>query len=340
MLVYGGNGHNATHDNAGDKCFSPQFMMYEIECDSWKTLRDPAAALKHSSEIGRFGHTAAMFEGSMYVFGGFNGLMLNSVLKYTPGDCSLFSNKSDCLKSKPGTSCVWNEDKIGCQPFYIVKPQPGGVAAAASTALTSTSPSSWTQLGVWSPREKCGQRAANFSDLCQRQTTCPSCLENSYGCVWCGDSCHYEKCRKSGIKGLSNALRCDDDILTSNCDKLHNCHACHTEFHCGWQRDHKCYTFIREGGNKTTQKAAISDDFRPSCDVPCHMRTSCENCTQGPCMWCSSLRRCIESNAYAAAFPIAQCMEWTIHNYKCPGLSCSDIQTCDRCQRNPRCGWW
>lgn len=36
---------------------------------------------------------------------------------------------------------------------------------------------------------------------------------------------------------------------SSNCDKLHNCHACHTEYHCGWQTDEKCYTFVRESSN-------------------------------------------------------------------------------------------
>lgn len=327
MIVYGGNAHNATHDNAGDKCFSPQFVMYEIECDSWRPVKDPAASLKYSTEIGRFGHSAVIFENSMFIFGGFNGLMLNSILKYTPGDCTAFGSKSECQKRKPGVSCVWNEDKTGCQPYSVVK-------SSSSFAGTSSS----TAVGFWSPRDRCLQRTANFSDLCQKQTTCPSCLENSYGCVWCADSCHFEKCKKSGLKGFSDSQRCNDELLTSNCDKLHNCHSCHTEFHCGWQRDHKCYTFVREGGNKT-QKAAIHDDYRPNCDVACHLRNTCENCTQGPCMWCSSLRRCIESNAYAAVFPIAQCMEWTIHHWKCAGLNCGDIQTCDKCQKNPRCGW-
>lgn len=210
MLIYGGNGHNATHDNAGDKCFSPQFMMYEIECDSWRILKDPAASLKYSTEIGRFGHTAAIYDNSMFVFGGFNGLMLNSLLKYTPGDCSLFNTKSDCLKLKPGVSCVWNEDKTGCQHFSVVK----------SFALSSTSIN--TSIGFYSPRDRCNQRVANFSELCQKQTTCPSCLENSYGCVWCSDSCHYEKCKKSGIKGFTDSNRCEDEALTSNCDKLHS----------------------------------------------------------------------------------------------------------------------
>lgn len=139
---------------------------------------------------------------------------------------------------------------------------------------------------------------------------------------------------------MKSSSKCDDEFLTvvtSNCDKLHNCHVCHTEPHCGWQRDHKCYTYVKDVGNKT-QKAIVNPELRPTCDIPCHLRTSCFNCSSGPsCMWCNSLQRCIESNAYAAIFPIGQCMEWTIHSHKC--LNCSDIQTCDKCQLNPRCGW-
>ena len=82
-----------------------------------------------------------------------------------------------------------------------------------------------------------------------------------------------------------------------------------------------------------------SEEYLRSCDVPCHTRTSCENCTHGSCMWCSSLKQCIESNAYSAIYPIGQCMEWTTHPSKCPLLTCSDIQSCSKCLSSPRCGW-
>ena len=36
----------------------------------------------------------------------------------------------------------------------------------------------------------------------------------------------------------------------SNCNLLHNCHACHTESYCKWEHDHKCYTYIQTKGTR------------------------------------------------------------------------------------------
>ncbi|XP_054167519.1 attractin-like protein 1 [Oppia nitens] len=325
MFVFGGNGYNATTNNSGDRCFSPQFLAYDIACDAWRTLKDPSPSLLLNDRVGlgRYGHSSVLYNDSIYMFGGFNGVMLSSILKYSPGDCRRFVTNEECAKMKTGNKCVWNKDKNVCQLY----------SAQKSTQLSN----------LYSP---CDVTNTNFTELCQKQTLCPSCLENTYGCVWCSGSgqCQYQKCRKTGVKddlkSISDSSRCEDDIRSSNCDKLHNCHSCHTEYQCGWQRDSKCYTFVREVNNKSEKAPAIlRDDLKPSCEEPCHTRTTCENCTAGSCMWCSSSRRCIESNAYAAIFPIAQCMEWTIHPYKCAGLTCSDIQTCDKCLKNPLCGW-
>lgn len=329
MIVFGGNGHNATHDKAGDKCFSPQVLMYDIECDAWQVMHDPAVALKRSLETGRYGHSCVIHDKSVYFYGGFNGLMLNSILKFTPGECSDFSGSAkDCNQARPGAVCIWNQEKNMC------------ISKSSSSSFVKNSHISFNALSVYNSdrQDRCERRISNFTDLCHKLSSCPSCLENTFGCVWCSDSCHFEKCKKPGVKGFTDILRCDSELMiTSNCDKLHNCQSCHTEPHCGWQRDNKCYTFVKDVGNKT-QKAVVNPEMRPVCEVPCHQRTSCVNCSAGPsCMWCSSLQRCIESNAYAAAFPIAQCMEWTIHKTKC--TNCSDIQTCDACQLNPRCGW-
>ncbi|RWR98444.1 attractin-like protein, partial [Dinothrombium tinctorium] len=122
MYVFGGNGHNATHDSTGDKSFSPQFMAYDIECDRWFFLKDTLFSFKSNVNIGRYGHTAAVYDNNMYVFGGFNGFMLNSVLKYNPGDCSYYRNSSNYFETKPGLSCVWNEQKKVCQSLTSFKP--------------------------------------------------------------------------------------------------------------------------------------------------------------------------------------------------------------------------
>lgn len=79
------------------------------------------------------------------------------------------------------------------------------------------------------------------------------------------------------------------------------------------------YFIVDSFSGNGTEKAILTDDYRVKCEIPCSSRYTCENCTQGPCMWCSSQQMCIESNAYAAIFPVAQCMEWTTQMTKCRG---------------------
>ena len=50
-------------------------LMFLTECDRWHFLEEPR--LQH--DISRFGHVAQMYDDDMYVFGGFNGLMLNDM---------------------------------------------------------------------------------------------------------------------------------------------------------------------------------------------------------------------------------------------------------------------
>lgn len=108
MLVFGGNSHNATSDNVGEKCFSPQFLSYEIDCDQWRILSDPTAPLILSGDPGRYGHSAQVYNNAMYIFGGFNGLMLNSLLKFTPGDCYHHTMQDECVKVSQSSLSFWN----------------------------------------------------------------------------------------------------------------------------------------------------------------------------------------------------------------------------------------
>lgn len=157
----------------------------------------------------------------------------------------------------------------------------------------------------------------------------------------CEDSCQHEKCKKIEKQAIQTATQCDANdfnTLAFNCDKFHNCYSCHTDNYCTWQTEQKCKQYVYKFGNKT-QKAIGHDTLRVYCEPLCHTYTSCENCTLNQCMWCSSLNRCIESNAYAAIYPLAQCMEWTIRTDKCSNMTCHLINSCERCQQNPRCGW-
>lgn len=76
-----------------------------------------------------------------------------------------------------------------------------------------------------------------------------------------------------------------------------------------------------------------------SCDLPCYMRRTCGDCTTTKCIWCSTSEQCMDSSAYFAYHAMGQCMHYVAHMVKCPVASCADIETCDKCLTNPKCGW-
>ncbi|CAH2299403.1 attractin isoform X1 [Pelobates cultripes] len=59
MLVFGGNTHNDTSMSHGAKCFSSDFMAYDIACDYWSVLDHPAL----HQDVNRFGHSAVLDNG-------------------------------------------------------------------------------------------------------------------------------------------------------------------------------------------------------------------------------------------------------------------------------------
>nr|XP_027202331.1 attractin-like protein 1 [Dermatophagoides pteronyssinus] len=331
LLIFGGNGHNLTDENTSTTCFSPHFLAYDISCDTWTTLENPILTNTYDTTmIGRYGHSSIVYEDSLYVFGGFNGFMHNKLIRFIPGNCSNLETMNDCHTKKIGTKCIWNKEKRLCQSYNQIK---------------------------YSFKNCDENLRVNFTELCQKQFICSTCLRNSYDCVWCGDQCTYQKCntqtkpkellsikdvpQSSFLKSINDAKMCESrDVHISNCDKMHNCHSCQSEHYCSWQRDRKCVSMMYEKWSEIKLDSMnLADKLQVSCSSPCHTRTTCVNCTQGSCMWCSSQQRCIESNAYSIIYPIGQCMEWTTHPHKCSVISCSDIQTCDACMKNPQCGW-
>jgi len=91
--------------------------------------------------------------------------------------------------------------------------------------------------------------------------------------------------------------------------------------------------------NRTSMVALISSPPYYSCDVPCFMRHTCDECSRTKCIWCSTTEQCIDSAAYFAYHAMGQCMHYIAHSSKCSVASCSDINTCDKCLTNPKCGW-
>lgn len=59
----------------------------------------------------------------MYIFGGFNSLLLSDILKYTPERCEAFTNETSCTQAGPGVRCVWAPARPGCVPWEMATVQ-------------------------------------------------------------------------------------------------------------------------------------------------------------------------------------------------------------------------
>ncbi|XP_078787636.1 attractin-like protein 1 isoform X3 [Oryzias latipes] len=157
MLVFGGNTHNDTSLSNGAKCFSADFLAYDIACDTWTTLPRPGLP----RDANRFGHSAVVSNGSMYIFGGFSGVLLNDVLAYTPPSCRAFISPAACFVARPGIRCLWVNSR--CVPWESKEP------------LQSV------------PAPYCPARPDSSDEECFRFSDCASCTSNTRGCQWCED---------------------------------------------------------------------------------------------------------------------------------------------------------
>uniref|UniRef100_A0A8C6LXM6 Attractin-like 1b n=1 Tax=Nothobranchius furzeri TaxID=105023 RepID=A0A8C6LXM6_NOTFU len=166
LLFFGGNTHNDTSLSNGAKCFSADFLAYDIACDEWRVLPKPDL----HRDVNRFGHSAVVSNGSMYVFGGFSSVLLNDVLVYRPPSCQAFLTEEGCVKAGPGVRCIWSRGR--CLPWE------------PSTTNGSLAPASF-----------CPSKAVTMDEWCYRFSDCGSCTANTKGCQWCDD----KKCIISSI---------------------------------------------------------------------------------------------------------------------------------------------
>uniref|UniRef100_A0A673ZH29 Attractin like 1 n=1 Tax=Salmo trutta TaxID=8032 RepID=A0A673ZH29_SALTR len=202
LLVFGGNTHNDTSLSNGAKCFSADFLAYDMACDEWKVLPRPDL----HRDVNRFGHTSVVSNGSMYVFGGFSGVLLNDVLVYTPPSCKAFSEEQRCANAGPGIRCVWLRDH--CVP--------------------------WDTSHERSQRnaDECFARAV-AAERCYRFSDCVSCTANTNGCQWCEDKKCISASNNCTVVSL-NFTKChvrNEQI----CSKLVNCKSCSLNLNCQWE---------------------------------------------------------------------------------------------------------
>uniref|UniRef100_A0A8D3E264 Attractin-like 1a n=1 Tax=Scophthalmus maximus TaxID=52904 RepID=A0A8D3E264_SCOMX len=205
VLVFGGNTHNDTSLSNGAKCFSADFLAYDIACDEWTVLPRPAL----HRDVNRFGHSAVVSNGSMFIFGGFSGVLLSDVLVYTPPSCRAFSHRAACAAAGPGLRCHWV--RAGCFPW---EPEPPDLLLL--------------------PGPTCPPRPGATDERCFRFSDCASCTANTWGCQWCED----RKCISSSsnctvtVRDSSRCKRREEQ----ECFRLANCRSCSLNVNCQWDQ--------------------------------------------------------------------------------------------------------
>nr|XP_046232511.1 attractin-like protein 1 [Scatophagus argus] len=211
LLIFGGNTHNDTSLSNGAKCFSADFLAYDIACDEWKLLPKPDL----HRDVNRFGHSAVVSNGSMYVFGGFSGVLLNDVLVYRPPSCQAFLAEEGCVRAGPGVRCIWSRGR--CLPW---EPRMAN--------------------GSLIPAPFCPPKAVTVDERCFRFSDCASCTANTNGCQWCDD----KKCISASSNCTSNVKNFPECPVRNEqvCSKLANCKSCSLNLNCQWdQNQSECH---------------------------------------------------------------------------------------------------
>ncbi|KAL8587016.1 hypothetical protein ACOMHN_023406 [Nucella lapillus] len=247
----------------------------------------------------RYGHSMVTYKGDLFVFGGFNSFMLNDMLRIELGACGGITNATECAAAVPGMRCVWDQGQ--CRE------------------RRNTSVQDICEAGEWS--------------VCPGYNTCQSC--QMAACTWCGDSCAATNCSSDQSASNSSEECKTDEVEAAKCQLYHTCQACQDDLRCVWE-----HTTCKPRTGAAANVTANRTELQAACvQKPCAVLSDCNRCTQSPCMWCSNLALCIDTNAYVASFPYGQCMDWTTKNSKCNATECAGRKSCKDCLANSRCGW-
>ncbi|XP_044169184.1 attractin-like protein 1 isoform X2 [Acropora millepora] len=333
MLVFGGNSHNGTTRMPSNlSCFSMDFLAYDTVCDEWKKLSLPES-LKSS---GRYGHSAVAFNRTMFVFGGFQGVLLKDVLSFTSGPCALMRDKSSCEMSSNVSGCMWNERTSTC-----LGPE------RCATPLTKE-------------REKCRKLGQS----------CTRCTSSVHGCSWCeGEKqCVSGNCR-NGAPKIDSLAKCSRNAKSSSCQgtdcenkgcyNLSSCEDCTKESLCMWcESEKQC---VAKNSYPVSfpygQCRGWVEELQCSAERCSGMKT-CDECHTLPgCGWCddgsgTGLGECMEGgndgpfNNSDADAVTSQCPSDLWFFVECPDCQCNGHSTCinrnicEKCQgqtSGPRC---
>ena len=223
MMIVGGNGYNATAPVYRQQCFANYVFYYDIACSQWLFgLQKPPEQLK------RYGHTAVTWHGKSYIFGGYNGKMLNDVWRFEPALCSSTNRPEDCRSISEGTKCIFQERS--CQR---VDPNTSYKTNFIDAVTIKADPRRAFVLCSTSPTRQA-------METCSEHKDCLSCASKS-GCGWCisGNQClpTEMQCVDGPSTILTNWERCPTAHAAPEprpCLMATDCGSCRLLPHCNW----------------------------------------------------------------------------------------------------------
>ncbi|KAK0396585.1 hypothetical protein QR680_001776 [Steinernema hermaphroditum] len=176
MIVIGGNGHNESNPSAHTDCYSSTIYAFDVSCQEWFPIK-----VKENELLARYGHVAVTSDDHVFVIGGFNGRMLNDVVRFKPADCKAIRDPEKCRLMKDGTKCIYVAKQCTrVQPF---------VSYASTFSLSKNEEVKGGPTCGISQRKygySCGERKDYPTD-CKVQKTCSECQLVGPGCGWCDD---------------------------------------------------------------------------------------------------------------------------------------------------------
>jgi attractin len=193
MMVFGGNTHNDTSHSFGAKCYSQDLIYYDVLCDTWHVEKMPKDL---EADLSRFGHTAVVFEKSLYIYGGFDGQMLSDMLKFTPGDCSSLQKPETCLTTFPGHKCLWDIQRSMC-------------VSAGETPRFQIFARDQDQFMMCRKESRIVMTQQHLHDYerCSELLSCQSCVSTSFDCSFCGVATSRGVCTKDKCPDMSYKFR-------------------------------------------------------------------------------------------------------------------------------------
>ncbi|XP_064603271.1 LOW QUALITY PROTEIN: attractin-like protein 1 [Liolophura sinensis] len=290
LLVFGGNTHD-TSEKYSTKCYSSDLLAYDmsLDCDYWKFLTPPSADTVE--KLARYGHSSVVYKGEVYIFGGFSGVMMNDIYKYTPGNCTRIQDKTECETDHPGVQCKWSDGQC---VLNINKTCPDISKHNCSEFRLCVDCHASLRECHWCENE-CSNKVCSgespvmksckpeYSHRCNQIFNCELCkTENN--CKWNGSNCNYVSPLNSTSHSSTSAkcsAPCDSHISCDNCTKA-KCMWCTNLERCVETNSYTAsfpYGICQEwsiGSNQCSK-------------TMCGELKTCDECHSNPrCGWCNS----------------------------------------------------